>query len=93
MYELMKFDNDEGRVIRDNGESDTRVSEYPFEPVICAVERYRFQLFWERAVGILDDVELLRVKLDSERSWKVALPEPRTFRYQEWPPCSGLNRG
>lgn len=85
MYEAARLDNDEAAVIYNLNYGDDTVTHYPFDPIVDAIECYRFQMFWETALGILDDAELARVKAVAETLWMSPLPEPRTFRYSEWP--------
>jgi hypothetical protein len=85
IYSLMKYDDDEEAVRQANESSSVPVSRYPFGPITDAIERHRFQVFWEKALTILDDSDFARVKSSSEAFWKVPLPAPRSLRYWEWP--------
>jgi hypothetical protein len=85
VYALRRYNNDQSVVQDANDAGDGTVMRYPYAPIETAIERDRFQQFWEGLLELATDEELTEIRRDAEAFWKKPLPEPRRLRRVPWP--------
>jgi hypothetical protein len=83
---LMRYSYDEELVRQDELTCDETPLIYPFDRVIQATERNRFQIFWEAMLTMADDAALEALQNLARRHLKTDVVPPRSLRRTlSWP--------